>query len=217
MYRISTFSFFLAGYLGATFVIYKVWNSLQQDYERLPRLTFKSALLATAIWGAMFVLVLTMISGARELMTPGAWERNGAVYKLKEPTIEEITPADEEAARIERRQKLERLQGQLWVYALQHEGKFPQSIEESDFPSEAWTVPRQFEIQYVYYGGLQPGGQSAAKPLVVEPGIVDSSRYVMFTDGSMALLDGQELQKLLPDSGSDQPESSDQSENSSDE
>jgi len=27
--------------------------------------------------------VLTMISGARELMTPGAWEKDGAIYRLK--------------------------------------------------------------------------------------------------------------------------------------
>ena len=29
-------------------------------------------------------IVLTMISGARELMTPGAWERNGVTYRLSE-------------------------------------------------------------------------------------------------------------------------------------
>ncbi len=34
------------------------------------------------IWGLLFVLVLTMISGARELMTPGAWEKEGFTYVL---------------------------------------------------------------------------------------------------------------------------------------
>ena len=29
-------------------------------------------------------VVLAMISGARELMTPGAWEKHGATYRLKE-------------------------------------------------------------------------------------------------------------------------------------
>jgi hypothetical protein len=30
----------------------------------------------------LFLLVLTMISGARELMTPGAWEKKGFTYQL---------------------------------------------------------------------------------------------------------------------------------------
>ena len=34
------------------------------------------------LWGLLFVLVLTMISGARELMTPGAWEKKGLTYRL---------------------------------------------------------------------------------------------------------------------------------------
>ncbi len=36
------------------------------------------------LWGLLFTVVLAMISGARELMTPGAWEKQGATYRLKE-------------------------------------------------------------------------------------------------------------------------------------
>ena len=38
---------------------------------------------AVVLWGLLFMLVLTMISGARELLTPGAWEKKGATYQLK--------------------------------------------------------------------------------------------------------------------------------------
>jgi hypothetical protein len=36
------------------------------------------------LWGLLFLLILTMISGARELMTPGAWEKHGSTYELKD-------------------------------------------------------------------------------------------------------------------------------------
>jgi hypothetical protein len=36
------------------------------------------------LWGLLFLLILTMISGARELMTPGAWEKHGSTYRLKD-------------------------------------------------------------------------------------------------------------------------------------
>ncbi|MEZ6049450.1 MAG: hypothetical protein R3C11_28500 [Planctomycetaceae bacterium] len=197
IHRVSTFSFFLFGFLISTFVIYKVWNSLQKDFEKLPRLSYKSALLATTIWGVMFVLVLTMISGARELMTPGAWDQHGATYKLKQPTVEQITPEAEQLLVQERRLKLERLQGLLWVYALQHDGKFPESIEASEFLIEHWQVPEQFEIQYLYEPQEKPTANTAAAPLVIEPNIVGSPRYVMFTDGSISLLESEMLHKVL--------------------
>ena len=42
--------------------------------------------LALAIFAVLlFVIVLTMISGARELLTPGAWEQNGGTYELNGP------------------------------------------------------------------------------------------------------------------------------------
>ena len=45
---------------------------------------FRRAIGLVALWGLLFLLVLTMISGARELMTPGAWKKEGFTYKLKD-------------------------------------------------------------------------------------------------------------------------------------
>jgi len=75
--RLSTFSFFLAGFLLSSWLVQRIWNRVQQDVPRLPKLTFRIASGVVFLWGLVFVLVLTMISGARELMTPGAWEKNG--------------------------------------------------------------------------------------------------------------------------------------------
>lgn len=81
--RLEAISFFIATILVSAVVVRWLWNSLRDSFPKLPRLTYGKALTLVLIWGLMFVIVLTMISGARELMTPGAWEKQGPVYRLK--------------------------------------------------------------------------------------------------------------------------------------
>lgn len=85
--RLETISFFLLVLFLSALGVKWVWNSLRGDFPRLPRLSYGKALGLVGLWGLLFVVVLAMISGARELMTPGAWERKeGEVtYKLKGP------------------------------------------------------------------------------------------------------------------------------------
>src|SRR5207249_2746330 len=111
--RVQAISFFLVGFLVSALCIQLLWNYLRSDFPALPRLTYGKALGVVALWGLLFVLVLTMISGARELMTPGAWVKQGATYKL----ASHATTPDPE-----RRQKLEKLRVALWEYAGAHEG-----------------------------------------------------------------------------------------------
>jgi len=80
--RVETISFFLLVLLITCALIQLLWNSLRPSFERLPRLTYGKAVALVVLWGLLFVVVLAMVSGARELMTPGAWERNGATYRL---------------------------------------------------------------------------------------------------------------------------------------
>ena len=84
----QTISFFLGGVLVSTLGIRWLWNGLVSDSARLPKLTLKKSFCLTMVLGLMFLIVLIMISGARELMTPGAWERTGATYSLKTETSE---------------------------------------------------------------------------------------------------------------------------------
>jgi hypothetical protein len=83
-FRVQTISFFIAVFLVSALVVKLLWNFLRRDFQKLPRLTFSKALGVVTLWGLLFIIVLAMISGARELMTPGAWEKlpNGG-YKLK--------------------------------------------------------------------------------------------------------------------------------------
>ena len=81
--RVEAISFFLALLLVSGFVIRLIWNNLRKSFTRLPYLSYGKALGLVILWGLLCVVVLTMISGARELMTPGAWEKQGATYRLK--------------------------------------------------------------------------------------------------------------------------------------
>jgi hypothetical protein len=80
--RVEAASFFLVGLLLAAAVVLWCWNALAADFPRLPKLRYRGAVGIVVLWGLLFVIVLTMISGARELMTPGAWVRQGMTYKL---------------------------------------------------------------------------------------------------------------------------------------
>jgi hypothetical protein len=84
--RLEVISFFLLGLLACAGVIRWLWNGLRKDFPILPRLSYARALGMLVLWGLLFVLVLTMISGARELMTPGAWEKKGLTYRLVPPS-----------------------------------------------------------------------------------------------------------------------------------
>lgn len=83
--RFQTISFFLLVFALCSAIVMFLWNYLQRDFPRLPRLTFGRAAAGVFLWGLLFVIVLTMISGARELMTPRAWEQRGYTYQIAEP------------------------------------------------------------------------------------------------------------------------------------
>ena len=80
--RLETISFFLLVFLLSAGIVQRIWNGLANDFPRLPRLSYGRSLGLTTLWSLLFMLVLTMISGARELMTPGAWKQEGATYRL---------------------------------------------------------------------------------------------------------------------------------------
>jgi hypothetical protein len=82
--RLESISFFTFALLGFTFVVKLAWNSLQKDFPRMPKLSYRRAVSLVFLVGCLFMLILTMISGARELLTPGAWKKEGLTYKLQD-------------------------------------------------------------------------------------------------------------------------------------
>ncbi len=96
--RIDALSFFLVAYLVIAWVVKLIWNQLGKTFPVMPQLRYLQALGVVFMTGLLFYVVLTMISGARELLTPGAWEKQGSGYRLREEGRADITKEDRRAA-----------------------------------------------------------------------------------------------------------------------
>src|SRR5262249_32013471 len=150
-------------------------------FPQLPYLTYRQAMGLVALWGLLFLLVLTMISGARELMTPGAWKKQGFTYTLAahDPTAASATAGGPHE--VERRHALDRLRAALWTYARHHGGRFPTEGSSPEIPADVWQVPDPSDMRYVYQAGLL--ADRGAAPLAYEPGLYGGHRLVLLTSG----------------------------------
>jgi hypothetical protein len=190
--RLQNISFFLFAFFLSAFLIRLLWNYLHTQFPKLPHLSYKMALGVTLLWGLIFVLVLTMISGARELMTPAAWERDGRTYKV----VKDKSPTDAPAAiDDERKRKLEDLRFALWDQAQMNNGAFPQSRDSGDVPADLWRVPHPTGMRYLFTGGLQRKGP--VKPLAWEPELWEGGRYVLFTNGAVRKMSNEEIEEAV--------------------
>jgi hypothetical protein len=186
--RLRTISFFLLAFLVSAWAIQKLWNYLQRDFTQLPRLSYGKAVGVLFLWGLLFVIVLTMISGARELMTPGAWKKKGSTYKLAD-SKEAAAPA------ASRRQRLEKLRTALWQFAATHQGKFPFRQEQSAIAGELWSIPGTAGVRYLYVEGMSAG--YAPAPLAYEAELDPDQRFVLLANGDIVNMSSADLAKAL--------------------
>lgn len=202
--RLQTLSFFAALFLVSSWIVQKFWNALANDFTRLPRLGYWRATSLVSIWALLFVLVLTMISGARELLTPGAWEKVGATYKLSDPpTVEtdEVPYHRSSPSADQRRESLERLRFGLQVYSWSHKGQLPPHNSGKDIAPDLWVLPTTDGVKYEYVTGLI--FEVGDKPLAFEPPIFDGNPWVLFSSGKIKTVPIDELTKLLTSPGSE--------------
>lgn len=172
--RIDALSFFLFLYLVIAWVVKIIWNQLTKTFTSFPRLKYLQALGVVFITGLLFYVVLTMISGARELLTPGAWEKQGTGYRMREGGPARL---DKE----ERRNAMRDVQVAIWTYAKTHEGNAPAS------PLVQGMDPTIWEFQggglYCLMPGVKPGvGRDI---LIYEPSSAGARRFVLLADGSI--------------------------------
>jgi hypothetical protein len=191
--RLQSISFFLVVFLISALVIRWVWNSLTTDFPRLPRLSYPKALGLVGLWGLLFLLVLTMISGARELMTPGAWKKDdGLTYTLgDEKKQPEPPPGPTEE---ERNRKLKSLFAALAVYAVSHEGRLP-SANDTTITADKWRVPGASGMRYIYLPNRTT--HDPGRVLACEPELFGETRLVLFTNGDVRRMTSAELAPLL--------------------
>ncbi len=194
--RLENISFFLFGLLVSAVVIRLLWNSLRGDFPRLPRLSWWGGMAVVVLWGMLFLLVLTMIAGARELLTPGAWEREetGLLYKLADDSP--VKAPESPAPRTDvRRDALQLLRTDLWDYAAEHDGRFPLDRDTADIEAGRWVVPGAWGVWYVYVSGRETGDSDSI--LAYEPEVFDDGRLALRVDGRIATMSSAEIRRAL--------------------
>jgi hypothetical protein len=187
--RVHSISFFLVVFFLSAWLIQALWNFLRRDFSILPRLSYLRAVGLVVLWGLLFILVLTMISGARELMTPGAWQPKGVTYRLNQKE----TPGDDPLDQRARREQLARLKEALWAYAKDHSGQFPSSQSETAIAPQLWVLPNASGMRYVYFGGTATLFDGV--PLACEPEIYGRDRWTLLTNGVLRKLTSEEISR----------------------
>jgi len=187
---LQAISFFVMGLLLSAWAVKGLWGVLRKDLAWLPPLGYGRALSLVILWGLLFVVVLTMISGARELMTPGAWKKQGWTYKLEQPTPYSARQANLE----ERRQALQKLRLALLQYAATHEGKFP-PLQDPALEPDLWNMPGWPGLKFFYVAGQS--GASTGRLLVYEPELDSEERQVLLTSGMVGTMRTAEIRATL--------------------
>lgn len=180
--RMEELSFFLVGFLLMAAVVRWLWNYVQAGIPSLPRLTYSRTVALLLVWGLAMTVVLTLISGARELMTPAAWEPDGITHRLKSREASKTATTDIP----QRHAKLDALRKVLWKFSETHDGRFPVGDEVASIPEETWLVQSNGVLKYIYVTGLSAEATEAI--LVYEPEIYDDSQLVLLTSGRIAKL-----------------------------
>ncbi len=177
-------SFFLVGFLLMAAIVRLLWNMLRHDFPSLPKLSYRGSVSLLLLWGLLMAVVLAMVSGARELMTPGAWVPKGVTYKLADnQPHQSLTPAENELRDQRRRHKLDNLRFALWQFASAHEGRFPSVEEAETIAPDLWLVDGNSPLRFVYVPGK--GQQQTNEILVYEPEVFDDDQYVILASGAI--------------------------------
>ena len=188
--RIDTISFFLGLMLLVAWVFQLLWNYLQKDFSRLPRLVYSRALVLTFTLGLGMSLVLSMISGARELFTPGAWQKNELTYK--------IAPLPSESAQLlhVRKEKILQLKDALWSFAQGHDQTLPINAFTSTLSPDLFRTAHPSRMHYEYRADKE-GLKGPVRALVWEPDIYENDRLVLYTDGRIESLSKKKLEAMI--------------------
>lgn len=182
--RIEDLSFFLVLLLLSGLGVKWLWNVATKDIPRLPRLSYGRALAMTVLLGMFTVLLLSMISGARELLTPGAWRKQGSTYRLNDPANDSL-----------RRKTIVTLRTALWSYAKARGGKFPKDDFDPELMHEIWETASEMGHRYIYTGGQALDGSKGL--LAAEPDVFGDERYVLFSDGEIRKAASEEIARML--------------------
>ena len=182
--RLEEISFFLVLIPVCAFALKLLWNFAFKDVALIPRLRFVPALCMAVLFGLMTLLILTMISGIREILTPGAWRHQGTSYRLNDSAQE---PA--------RWRSLQQLRDALFHYAQTHAGRFPEHDFAPEIPDKIWESPDQAGTHYIYVGGRTTNDLAAV--IAFEPPAFGARRLVLKGSGEIQMMSSAELNQPL--------------------
>lgn len=182
--RLEDISFFTVALLLCGLGIKLLWNYVARDFPQWPRLTYGKALGLTALLSLFMVMVLSMISGARELLTPGAWQKQGHAYHLNDPVNEPL-----------RRGGMESLRTALMNYAAAHNGKFPPHDFTPEIPEKIWQSPDLKGTRYLYVAGFSAPGTNSI--LACEPMVFGEERFALFSTGEIRKMSTQDIRRMV--------------------
>ena len=174
---IST-ALFVVGVLAAL-PIMSCWNSLvagNEDARFLRKWSYPKALGFTFLSGILFMLILVMVAGSRELFSPGAWVPDGVlsktVFSVQMEKLEQVQTQAEQNLDLMRRDAIIKLRDALRLYAKKHDGRLPGSIEELEFVT-LWDIPFASGMRYEYF----PNENDANLPLLREPSLLPNAKF----------------------------------------
>ncbi len=182
--RFEEISFLIVLFLFCSLLLKLLWNYATKGFAFLPQLTYRRAAALALLFGVATLLILTMISGIREVLTPGAWRHQGTSYRLNDPAQEPV-----------RKRSLEQLRSALHQYAARHDGQFPKSDFVSEISDKLWESPDQSGSRYIYAGSISTLHPEAL--LAVEPLTFGDERFVLLVSGEIKMLASREIEQLL--------------------
>ncbi len=188
--RLDAISLFLVAFAVSAWILLKAWNRLARDFSWMPRLSYVGALSALVVSGLFVYAALSLIAGARELMTPGAWVRTGSTHRIAYPE-RDPKPWLESGRRL----ALENLRDQLWTYAAAHGGSLPANRIDAPIPENIWSGVHPSGESLAYVPNRRPGTGSLI--VVYEPDAYGSVRFAIQEDGAIVKISPNELKERL--------------------
>ncbi len=189
--RVQTISYFLVVFLACGWIVQRSWNSFVPRMFGLRHIDYRRTLSFLILWGLAFIVVLTMISGARELMTPGAWKKQGWTYQLNDSARQDTDPATSLASR---QRGLEKLRTALWQYAATHGGQLPDA-RDSAIQNDLWQIPNSSGLTYLSLSDRV--AEDAGRIYVFEPDADGDERLVLLTNGFIGTMNSAQIKAAI--------------------
>lgn len=195
--RLEAISFFVVVVLAGSWIVQRIWNSLRCDFPRLPRLSFARALGIVVLWGVAFLFVLLLITGARELLTPGAWVKSGSTFRL----VDDPDPGEAVSRQLSARYAaMERLRTALFGTVDFAHRSLPERDAAEGLPPNLIDVPVYPGQTYRYVGGRIPDGDRGFEPIeliLYEGDALGPDRLVLLSNGTIVWMPVAQIDEML--------------------